>query len=186
MPVQSPDFTPRWVLGSLPEDPAEFQRVLAGRLHGLEQWVRAAHARINFTQPFILPQVALTAPFTLNSASFVDVGSPPLALSFTSAIRAQAVVLIQVDATATAGGSAYTIAVSVNGAAEINTGIVTGNLTNGERATAAGFVTLQLAAATAYVIKMRAMANAGSFTLAGDSGRTKLALIGAPLSYTLP
>jgi len=182
MPVQSPDFAPRWVLGSLPEDPAEFQRVLAGRLHGLEQWVRAAHARINFTQPFILPPVKLAAPYSPPAGLSAITG---VTLSFTSAIRATALVLVQVDAQATAASSTGTIAISVNGAAEVNTVLVMADLSNGERAVFLGFALVPLSAATAYVIKLRGAVNAGGgFSII--TGRTKLSLIGCPASYTLP
>jgi hypothetical protein len=184
MATQSPDFHPRWVLGSLPEDPAVFQKVLAGRLHALESWVRAAHSRINFTQPWAMQDVQLANTFNFSTTSFVDVGSPVLQLSFTSAIRAQALVLAQVDITATAASSIATIEILTNGVTQDNTGIVVAELANTERKTVSTWFPVQLAAATAYTIKMRAMANAGSFQLLPP--RTKLALIGFPASYTLP
>jgi len=191
MAVQSPDFYPRWALGSLPEDPAEFQRILAGRLHALEGWVKAAHARINFTQPFILPTNStgtasgysgtslLASALNPAAAGIQDIG---IQLSFTSAIRAQALVLLTLDVAATAAGTIQG-RISVNGAADMAGGPLVMLDSTDERIVTTAPYSIQLAAATPYVIKGRVNVLSGTWIV---NTQTRIALIGVPLSYTLP
>lgn len=187
MTAQAPDFASRWVLGGLPyppEGPSPFEQVLISRLQALELWVKQAHSRINLTQPFLLPPVVLGAPVTL-PAGTSDIG---IQLSFTSAIRAQALVVLHLAAAITAAPGVIT------GGIAVTAGGVTGgdqllgptfNLpTANAQINASTAYALSLSAATPYVIKARVNVAGGSWQLAAVG--TRMWLIGMPAVYTLP